>query len=68
MKLELLENEDDLEYEDERLIANRTQRIGLLITKKTCSVRIVNEVCEILYEDSERRWRLRKLLPSGQYM
>ena len=34
MKLELLANEDDLEYKDEHLIANRAQRIDLLIIKK----------------------------------
>ena len=44
MKLELLANEDDLEYEDEHLIANRAQRIDLLIIKKMRSVEIVNEV------------------------
>ena len=47
MKLELLANEEDLEYEDEYLIANRAQRIDLLIIKKIRSVRIVNEVGEI---------------------
>ncbi len=44
MKLELLANEDDLEYKDEHLIANRAQRIDLLIIKKMRSVEIVNEV------------------------
>ena len=44
MKLELLANEKDLEYEDEHLIANRAQRIDLLIIKKIRTVRIVNEV------------------------
>ena len=44
MKLELLANEKDLEYEDEHLIANRAQRIDLLIIKKVRSVEIVNEV------------------------
>ncbi len=44
MKLELLANEGDLEYEDEHLIANRAQRIDLLIIKKKRSVKIVNEV------------------------
>ena len=44
MRLELLANEDDLEYEDEHLIANRAQRIDLLIIKKMRSVEIVNEV------------------------
>ncbi len=44
MKLELLANEKDLEYEDEHLIANRAQRINLLIIKKIRTVKIVNEV------------------------
>ena len=44
MKLELLANEDDLEYKDEHLIANRAQRIDLLIIKKMRSVEIVNEL------------------------
>lgn len=44
MKLELLANEKDFEYEDEHLIANRAQRIDLLIIKKIRTVRIVNEV------------------------
>ncbi|MCR5602361.1 MAG: hypothetical protein K6G27_01505 [Lachnospiraceae bacterium] len=44
MKLELLANENDLEYEDEHLIANRAQRIDLLIIKKMRAVKIVNEV------------------------
>ena len=44
MKLELLANEKDLEYEDEHLIANRAKRIDLLIIKKVRSVEIVNEV------------------------
>ena len=44
MKLELLANENDLEYEDEHLIANRAQRIDLLIIKKMRTVEIINEV------------------------
>ncbi len=44
MKLELLANENDLEYEDEYLIANRAQRIDLLIIKKMRTVKTVNEV------------------------
>ena len=44
MKLELLANEKDLEYDEEHLIANRAQCIDLLIIKKMRSVEIVNEV------------------------
>ena len=44
MKLELLANEDDLEYEEEHPVANRAQRIDLLIIKKVRDTKIVNEI------------------------
>lgn len=44
MKLELLANEDDLEFDDEHLIANRAQKIDLLIIKKKRTVKIANEI------------------------
>ena len=47
MKLELMANEEDLEFLEEHLIANRAQRIDLLIIKKLRSTRIVNEVGDI---------------------
>ena len=47
MKLELLADEESLEFEDEHLIANRAQRIDLLIIKKVRSIRLVNEIGEM---------------------
>ena len=44
MKLELMANEDSLEYEDEHQIGNRAQKIDLLIIKKIRTVKIVNEI------------------------
>ena len=44
MKLEFMANEDDLEFEQEKLIANRAQKIDLLIIKKLRSTRLVNEI------------------------
>ena len=44
MKLELMANEDSLEYEDEHHIGNRAQKIDLLIIKKIRTVKIVNEI------------------------
>ena len=44
MKLELIENEKDLIYEEEHLIANRAQRIDLLIIKNSNDVTIRNPI------------------------
>ena len=47
MKLELMANEDSLEYDDEHQIGNRAQKIDLLIIKKIRAVKIVNEIGDI---------------------
>ena len=47
MKLELIESKDNLIYDEEHHIANRAQRIDLLIIKKAGSPQIVNEIGEI---------------------
>ena len=47
MRLELLADEDSLTFEAEYHIANRAQRIDLLIIKKAGSPPIVNEIGEI---------------------
>ena len=44
MKLELIENEKDLVYEEEHLIANRAQKIDLLIIKNNRNVAIHNPI------------------------
>ena len=44
MKLELIENEKDLVYEEEHLIANRAQKIDLLIIKNSNNVTIRNPI------------------------
>ena len=44
MKLELIENEKDLIYEEEHLIANRAQKIDLLIIKNSNNVAIHNPI------------------------
>ena len=44
MKLELIENEKDLIYEEEHLIANRAQKIDLLIIKNNSSAMIRNPI------------------------
>lgn len=44
MKLELIEHEKDLIYEEEHLIANRAQRIDLLIIKNSNNVTIRNPI------------------------
>lgn len=44
MKLELIENEKDLIYEEEHLIANRAQKIDLLIIKNNRNVAIRNPI------------------------
>ena len=44
MKLELIENEKDLVYEEEHLIANRAQKIDLLIIKNSNNVAIHNPI------------------------
>ena len=55
LKLEFLDNENDLEYEEEHLIANRAQRIDLLIIKKIRSARIKNEVGEVFDKPKMRQ-------------
>ena len=44
MKLELIENEQDLQYFDEHYIANRNQRIDLLVIKNEKSAIIYNPI------------------------
>jgi len=44
MKLEFVENEKDLIYDEEHHVANRAQRIDLLIIKKNNNVRISNPI------------------------
>ena len=44
MKLELIENEKDLIYEEEHLIANRAQKIDFLIIKNNRNVAIHNPI------------------------
>ena len=44
MKLELVENENDLTYDEEHPVANRAQRIDLLIIKNERSARIINPI------------------------
>mgnify|MGYP007069972151 CR=1 FL=1 len=44
MKLELIENEKDLIYEEEHLIANRAQKIDFLIIKNNRNVAIRNPI------------------------
>ncbi|MCR5591434.1 MAG: hypothetical protein K6F73_07840 [Lachnospiraceae bacterium] len=44
MKLELIENETDLDYIEERHIANRAQRIDLLIIRNDTNAQIVNPI------------------------
>ena len=44
MKLEFIENEQDLIYDEEHPVANRAQRIDLLIIKNNNNVRIRNPI------------------------
>ena len=46
MKLELIANEKDLVYDEEHPLANRAQRIDLLIIRNDSSARIVNPIGE----------------------
>ena len=44
MKLELIDNEDDLEFHEETVLETKKQRIDLLIIKADHTVRIKNEI------------------------
>lgn len=44
MKLDLIENEKDLVYNDEQTVANRAQRLDLLIIKNENGAKIINPI------------------------
>ena len=51
MKLEFVENEKDLIYDEEHHVANRAQRIDLLIIKNNNSVKIHNPIGAIFAQN-----------------
>ncbi len=68
MKLEFIENEQDLIYGEEHPVANRAQRIDLLIIKNNNNVRIRNpigaifsrfNICEYKGPDQPLTWMKR---------